>query len=92
MVLKQLAGELFNEISNELREMLREEITTLLSGHLKTQQRTHIQTHEACDILDCSPNKLREVCVEYNIKAKKIIGTNYYRRTDIDRLFNDWPE
>lgn len=89
MIIKQLADELFIEKQDEIRVIIREELERFFFTYSQNHPRPYLQTNEVCDLLGCSPNKLRDVCIQYNIKPKKVIGTNYYRRADIDQLMNN---
>lgn len=49
--------------------------------------RTHFKTKEACEFLSCSPNTLNAICIQYQIYPKKISGSNYYSKSDLERVF-----
>jgi hypothetical protein len=88
-VLKHLADEIFEQKQEELRQIIREELSRFFSNSLQYQHRPYLKTGEVCELLSCSPNTLKEICVQYNIKPKRLIGTNYYRRSDIDNAMTD---
>lgn len=53
-----------------------------------TPIKTHLRTKEACNYMSVSPNTLTKICAEYGIEPKPIVGSNYYRVSDLEKLFN----
>lgn len=53
-----------------------------------TPIKTHLKTKEACNYLSVSANTLNKICAEYGINPKPIGGSNYYRVSDLEKLFN----
>jgi hypothetical protein len=53
-----------------------------------TPIKTHLKTKEACNYLSVSPNTLTRICAEHGIDPKPIGGCNYYRVSDLEKLFN----
>ena len=75
--------------------MTNEELFNLLvriEGKLDQLQSTpikmYLKTKEACNYLSVSPNTLTKICVEYGIYPITIGGSNYYRVSDLEKLFN----
>jgi len=50
--------------------------------------KTHLKTKEACEYLSVSPNTLIKICAENDIYPKPIGGANYYKVSDLERLFS----
>ena len=42
---------------------------------------------EACEYLSCSPNTLTKLCITYNVYPVKLRGENYYKISDLRRMF-----
>lgn len=75
-------------ISIDINERL-ERIETLLNKQQMTPPRTHIKTKDACGYMSVSPNTLNKICIENNIYPVKIAGCNYYKISDLEKLFDE---
>ena len=72
------------QLLDELKELVHQ-----IKGETSISLTEGYKTKHVRKILDCSNGKLQVLRISGKLRCKKIGGTLYYRREDVQKLFNE---